>query len=576
MSFTIHGIGVSGGIAIGHAHLLTHAGLEVPRYEVPAHQAAEESARFDAAVKQVRTEFDELRTSIPATAPPEISAFINLHQMILNDSTLSVAPRGIIETEKCNAEWALKLQTDALVARFDEVVDGYLRERKADIIQVAERVMKALSGQPGYVPPPLQADSERNLILVAHDLSPADVVQFKQHRFASFITDLGGTTSHTAVVARSLAIPSIVALHRAWQMIREHELVIVDGTQGVVIVDPDEQVLAEYQRLQQQFDLERQKLRRLKGRRAVTLDGVQVELQANIELPGDVIEARANGATGIGLFRSEFLFLNRDDLPDEDEQFEAYRKVAVDMDGMPVTIRTYDLGADKDHELKRVITNPALGLRAIRLCLTEPQRFITQLRAMLRASHYGKVNILIPMLATAAEIDQTLDLIRHARASLEEEGTPYDHDIKVGGMIEVPAAALAVGMFIRKLDFLSIGTNDLIQYTLAIDRTDDTVAHLYDPLHPAVLNLLAGVIRTADRAKVPVALCGEMAGDVSLTRLLLAFGLRVYSMHIAHLLDVKQVILKSKLSQLRPLAQKMLRASDPDKLHALLDELNSI
>jgi phosphotransferase system enzyme I (PtsI) len=377
-------------------------------------------------------------------------------------------------------------------------------------------------------------------------------------------------------VARSLAIPSIVALHRAWQMIREHELVIVDGTQGVVIVDPDEQVLAEYQQLQQQFDLERQKLRRLKGRRAVTLDGVEVELQANIELPGDVIQARANGATGIGLFRSEFLFLNRDDLPDEDEQFEAYRKVAVDMDGMPVTIRTYDLGADKDHELKRVITNPALGLRAIRLCLTEPQRFITQLRAMLRASHYGKVNILIPMLATAAEIDQTLELIRHARASLDEEETPYDHDIKVGGMIEVPAAALAVGMFIRKLDFISIGTNDLIQYTLAIDRTDDTVAHLYDPLHPAVLNLLAGVIRTADRAKVPVALCGEMAGDVSLTRLLLAFGLRIYSMHIAHLLDVKQVILKSKLSQLRPRAQKMLRASDPDKLHALLDELNSI
>ena len=576
MSFTIHGIGVSGGIAIGHAHLLTHAGLEVPRYEVPAHQAAEESARFDAAVKQVRAEFDELRENVPATAPPEIGAFINLHQMILNDSTLSVAPRRIIETEKCNAEWALKLQTDALVARFDEVVDGYLRERKADVIQVAERVMKALSGQPGYVPPPLQADSERNLILVAHDLSPADVVQFKQHRFASFITDLGGTTSHTAVVARSLAIPSIVALHRAWQMIREHELVIVDGTQGVVIVDPDEQVLAEYQQLQQRFDLERQKLRRLKGRRAVTLDGVEVELQANIELPGDVIQARANGATGIGLFRSEFLFLNRDDLPDEDEQFEAYRKVAVDMDGMPVTIRTYDLGADKDHELKRVITNPALGLRAIRLCLTEPQRFITQLRAMLRASHYGKINILIPMLATAAEIDQTLELIRHARASLDEEETPYDHDIKVGGMIEVPAAALAVGMFIRKLDFLSIGTNDLIQYTLAIDRTDDTVAHLYDPLHPAVLNLLAGVIRTADRARVPVALCGEMAGDVSLTRLLLAFGLRVYSMHIAHLLDVKQVILKSKLSQLRPLAQKMLRASDPDKLHALLDELNSI
>jgi phosphotransferase system enzyme I (PtsI) len=575
MSFTIHGIGVSGGVAIGQAHLMTHAGLEVPRYDVPPHQAAEESARFDAAIKQVRAEFEDLRASIPATAPAEISAFINLHQMILSDSTLSVAPRRIIETENCNAEWALKLQTDALLAQFDEMEDEYLRERRVDVIQVAERVMKALSGHPGYVPPPLQADSEHNRILVAHDLSPADVVQFKQHRFASFVTDLGGTTSHTAVVARSLAIPSIVALHRGRQMIRESELLIVDGTIGVVIVDPDEKVLAEYQLRQSQFDLERQKLRRFKGRRAVTLDGVPVELQANIELPADVVKAKDNGATGIGLFRSEFLFLNRTDLPDEDEQFEAYRKVAADMEDMPVTIRTYDLGAEKDNDQARVTTNPALGLRAIRLCLTEPERFVTQLRALLRASHYGKVNILIPMLATALEIDQTLELIRRARQSLDEEGTPYDRDIKVGGMIEVPAAALALGMFIRKLDFLSIGTNDLIQYTLAIDRTDDTVAHLYDPLHPAVLNLLAGIIRTADRAKVPVALCGEMAGDVALTRLLLAFGLRQYSMHIAHLLDVKQVILKSNFSQLKPLARKMLRVSDPDKLRAMLEKLNA-
>jgi phosphotransferase system enzyme I (PtsI) len=575
MSFTIHGIGVSGGIAIGHAHLMTHAGLEVPRYDVPPHGAAEESARFDAAIKQVRAEFEDLRASVPATAPAEISAFINLHQMILSDSTLSVAPRRIIETENCNAEWALKVQTDALLAQFDEMEDEYLRERRVDVIQVAERVMKALSGNPGYVPPPLTADAEHNRILVAHDLSPADVVQFKQHRFASFITDLGGTTSHTAVVARSLAIPSIVALHRGQQMIRESELLIVDGTQGVVIADPDEQVLAEYQRRQLQFDLERQKLRRLKDRRAVTLDGVPVELQANIELPADVAEARNNGATGIGLFRSEFLFLNRTDLPDEDEQFEAYRKVAADMEGMPVTIRTYDLGADKDHDLARVTTNPALGLRAIRLCLTEPQRFITQLRALLRASHYGKVNILIPMLATSVEIDQTLELIRRARQSLDEEGTPYDPDVKVGGMIEVPAAALALGIFIRKLDFLSIGTNDLIQYTLAIDRTDDAVAHLYDPLHPAVLNLIASIIKTADRAKVPVALCGEMAGDVALTRLLLAFGLRQYSMHIAHLLDVKQAILRSTLSQLKPLARKMLRTNDPEKLRAMLERLNA-
>jgi len=574
MSFTIHGIGVSGGIAIGQAQLMTHTGLEVQRYAVRPQEAPGESLRFDMAVERVRAEFEELRASVPATAPAEFGAFINLHLMILNDSTLSVVPRRIIETEHCNAEWALKVQTDALLAQFDEIEDAYLRERRSDVIQVAERVMKALSGKPGHVPPP-QAGSAQSLILVAHDLSPADVVQFKRHQFVSFITDLGGSTSHTAVVARNLAIPSIVALHRARQMIRENERIIVDGTQGVVIVDPDEQVLAEYQLRQHQFDIGRQKLKRLRDRRAVTLDGIAVELQANIELPADVAEARDNGATGIGLFRSEFLFLNRTDLPDEDEQFEAYRKVAVEMDGMPVTIRTYDLGGDKHDENERVTTNPALGLRAIRLCLTEPQRFITQLRALLRASHYGKINILVPMLASVSEIDQTLALIRRARQSLDDEGVPYDRGTKVGSMIEVPAAALALGIFIRKLDFLSIGTNDLIQYTLAVDRTDDTVAHLYDPLHPAVLNLIASIIRTADKARVPVALCGEMAGDTGLTRLLLAFGLRNYSMHTAHLPDVKQEILKSNFAQLRPLARKMLRATDPDKLRALLKKLNS-
>ena len=576
MSFAIHGIGVSGGIAIGHAHLVSHAKLEAAHYVVPRSQVPEESSRFDAAIRTVRAELEELRAGVPSTAPAEFAAFINLHLMILNDSMLSVAPRRVIETEQCNAEWALKVQMDELLAQFDEIEDGYLRERKADVIQVVERVMKTLSGQPGYLPPPPAADPDQNLILVARDLSPADVVQFKQHQFASFITDLGGTTSHTTVVARSLAIPSIVALHTARQLIRENELIIVDGTQGVVIIAPDGQVLAEYQLRQHQFDLERQKLKRLKNTRAATLDGVAVELHANIELPDDVTEARDNGATGIGLFRSEFLFLNRTDLPDEDEQFEAYRKVAVDMDGMPVTIRTYDLGADKPvNGPQRIVTTPALGLRAIRLCLTEPRRFVTQLRAMLRASHYGKINILIPMLATAAEADQTLALIREAKRSLDEERVPYDRGIKVGGMIEVPAAALAIGIFIRKLDFLSIGTNDLIQYTLAIDRTDDTVSHLYDPLHPAVLSLVAGIIKAADKAKVPVALCGEMAGDTTLTRLLLAFGLRQYSMHTAHLLDVKQIVLKSNFSQLKPLARKMLRTNDPGKLQALLARLNS-
>ncbi len=575
MSFTIHGIGVSSGIAIGHAHLISSATLEVGRYTVPPRQTAEESERFDAAIRTVRAELEGLHAGVPATAPAEFAAFINLHLMILNDSTLSVDPRKIIEDEQCNAEWALKVQMDALLAQFDTIENAYLRERKTDVIQVVQRVLKVLSGQPGHIPPP-PPDADHKPILVAHDLSPADVVQFKQHQFASFITDLGGTTSHTAVVARSLNIPSIVALHRARQLIRENELLIVDGAQGVVIVDPDQQVLAEYRLRQHQFDIERQKLKRLRGTRATTLDGVTVELHANIELPDDVAQAKENGATGIGLFRSEFLFLNRNDLPDEDEQFEAYRRATQEMNGMPVTIRTYDLGADKQtDETQRIATNPALGLRAIRLCLTEPQRFLIQLRAMLRASHYGKVNILIPMLTNASETDQALQLVARAKHSLDEEGIPYGRDVRVGGMIEVPAAALALGIFARKLDFLSVGTNDLIQYTLAIDRTDDTVAHLYDPLHPAVLTLLAHIFKTADRAGVPVALCGEMAGDVSLTRLLLGLGLREYSMHSAHLPNVKQCILKSNLETIKPLAQKMLRASDSRKLRVLLDRINA-
>jgi phosphotransferase system enzyme I (PtsI) len=575
VSFTIHGIGVSGGIAIGRAHLVLHAKLEAAHYVIPPGQVAEESSRFDAAVESVRAELQEVRASIPATAPAEFSAFLNLHLMILNDSMLSVTPRRIIAEEQCNAEWALKVQMDELLARFDEIDDAYLRERKADVIQVVERVMKALAGQPGYIPPPPNADGEGNLILVARDLSPADVVQFKRHHFASFLTDLGGVTSHTAVVARSLNIPSIVALHSARQLIHEDDLVIVDGTQGVVIVDPDPPALSEYQLRQHQFELERQKLRRLKNTRATTLDGVQVELHANIELPADVVEAKDNGATGIGLFRSEFLFLNRADLPDEDEQFEAYRKVAVDMDGLPVTIRTYDLGADKSSTNDHSTPNPALGLRAIRLCLTEPRRFLTQLRALLRASHFGRINILIPMLASSVELDQTLAMIAQAKKSLDDEGVPYERGAKVGGMIEVPAAALALNMFTRKLDFLSIGTNDLIQYTLAVDRTDDTVAHLYDPLHPAVLTLLSHIFKTADRAKVPVALCGEMAGDTALTRLLLALGLRQFSMHSAHLLDVKQQVLRSNLAGLKPFATRMLRTSDPDRLRELLVQMNS-
>jgi phosphotransferase system enzyme I (PtsI) len=402
------------------------------------------------------------------------------------------------------------------------------------------------------------------------------MILFKQHQYAGFVTDLGGVTSHTAIVARSLNIPAIVGLHHARSMIREAELVIVDGREGVLIVNPGPQVLEEYRRRQSEIEAERQKLKSLRTARSATMDGVAVELQANIELPQDVEEANDAGASGIGLFRSEFLFLNRDDLPSEDEQFEAYREVVDAMHGRPVTIRTLDLGADKSiNGADRGGPNPALGLRAIRFCLAEPQMFLTQLRAILRASRYGKIRLLIPMLAHAHEVEQTLSAVRQAKETLDDHKIAYDRHIQVGGMIEVPAAALSLKYFVRKLDFLSIGTNDLIQYTLAIDRTDDTVAHLYDPLHPAVLQLVAQTIRSAKRAKTPVAVCGEMAGDAAMTRLLLGFGLREFSMHPAQLLAIKQQVLRTRVREVEEPAARVYRAHDPAKARALLAKLNA-
>ena len=575
MSFVLHGVGVSSGIAIGHAYLASHAALEVAHHIVPEDQVSNEISRLDIAFNGVREELEALNASVVnGPAAPEYGAFLELHRMILDDPTLSTAAKTYIAQNQCNAEWAITQQMGVLMAQFEEIEDPYLRERKTDVIQVVERVLKILLGHPGYVPAPLKHDGDS--ILVAHDLSPADVIQYKQHRFTAFLTDLGGLTSHTAIVARSLNIPSIVALHHARGLIRDNDVLIVDGAQGVVIVGPDEHVLTEYRLRQNELELEKQKLRRIKTTPATTLDGTAVELQANIELPQDVEQVKENGATGVGLFRSEFLFLNRDSLPGEDEQFEAYRTVARKMRGMPVTIRTFDLGADKNLDnAKRVAANPALGLRAIRLSLAEPQMFNTQLRAILRASRYGQIRILVPMLSSVSEIAQTLHLLENAKQSLRMEKIPFDEKIQIGGMIEIPAAALCLDVFMRKLDFLSIGTNDLIQYTLAIDRADDSVAHLYDSLHPAVLRLVAHIIRTANRTGIPVAICGEIAGDIVFTRLLLGFGLRTFSMHPAQLLTVKREVLRSNLPDIIPLAQKILKADDPERIHGLLTKLNS-
>ena len=574
MSFTLHGAGVGGGIAIGQVHLISSARLEVAHYAIAPEHLELEVMRFSAAVDQVRADLQELRRSVPADAPAELGAFLSLHLMILDDATLSHVPRALIRSLRCNAEWALVQQMDYLVGQFAKIEDPYLRERKADVVQVVERVLKAMQGQPGRAG--AAPAREQSLIVVAHDLSPADMILFKQHQYAGFVTDLGGVTSHTAIVARSLNIPAIVGAHTARQMVREGELVIVDGVHGVLIVDPDELVLKEYKLRQRQIEMERHKLKRIRSTPTTTRDGTAVDLHANIELPQDIEQVRESGAVGVGLFRSEFLFLNRDDLPGEDEQFEAYRQVAQAMRGMPVTIRTLDLGADKTvNSSARSGPNPAMGLRAIRLCLAEPQMFLTQLRAILRASNYGKIRLLIPMLAHAHEIDQALTMIAQAKQFLDEQNLPYDRGIEVGGMIEVPAAALSLGVFVRKLDFLSIGTNDLIQYTLAIDRTDDSVSHLYNPLHPAVLHLIANTIKTGSRMKLPVAVCGEMAGDVALTRLLLGFGLRQFSMHPANLLAIKQQVLKSELGDLARLAKGVLRADDPEKAKRLLEKLNA-
>jgi phosphotransferase system enzyme I (PtsI) len=579
MTFSLHGQAVSGGIAIGRAHLVSHAVLEVAQYQLRERDVAGELIRFDKAVTTAGAELNALRTeaSVPG-APAELSAFVDVHSMILADPALTDGVRELIRERRCNAAWAMVQQMQLVVDQFDEFEDAYLRERKQDIVQVVERVLRVLQGKPRKLARRKTIGADADLIVVANDLSPADTIQFKSLKIGGFVTDLGGTTSHTAIVARSLAIPAVVGMLHARPLIQDDDLLIVDGTRGVLIVDPDSGVLEEYRLRKTELELERSKLKRLVTSRSRTLDGEDVELHANIELPQDADAAKDVGADGVGLFRTEFLFMNRDELPDEDEQFEAYRSVVKTLAGKPVTIRTLDIGADKEARAlrnragNRSAPNPALGLRAIRFCLVEPQLFLVQLRAILRASHYGTIRLLIPMLAQAQEIEQTLALIELAKMQLREARQKFS-TVEVGGMIEIPAAALSLGPFLRRLNFLSIGTNDLIQYTLGIDRTDGSVAHLYDPLHPAVLKLISQTIQSAQRVGMPVAVCGEMAGDPKLTRLLLGMGLRQFSMHPSQLLEVKQQVMMADATQLAVRVARLLKLDEPDKISEQLGKL---
>jgi phosphoenolpyruvate-protein phosphotransferase (PTS system enzyme I) len=571
----IHGVGVSDGVCIGRAFVLRRELPDIPEYAIAKHAVDAEVARFDGAVDAARQQLQSIRTHIPATAPVEATSFIDTHLLILADKMISDAPKEIIRHEHRNAESALKRRADELSAMFEKMDDAYLRNKKIDVNQVVERILRNLLMQ--------NLDEHEHVaageIVVAHDLTPADTVVLKHRHIKAFVTDMGSPISHTAILARSLGIPAVVSAHSATRYIRHGEDVIVDGKRGMLIVSPDERVLAEYRRLKQRIQEKRLALELLRRAPAVTADGVRIQLLANIELPADVKAAIQAGAGGIGLYRTEFLYMNRVGPPGEEEQFRAYMKVVKAMPHKPVTIRTLDLGADKQVDGGRgdapASANPALGLRAVRLCLHDTSLFRPQLRAILRASAFGKVRMMIPMLSSQDEMFRVLDLIDETKRELRREKQKYNPRIPIGGMIEVPAAAVSADLFAPYLDFFSIGTNDLIQYTLAIDRVDDAVNYLYDPLHPAVLRLISRTIEAARSARIPVAMCGEMAGDPRYTRMLLGMGLTEFSMHPATLLGVKKVVRDSRQRPLARRARAVLRTSDAREVRAMVEALGS-
>jgi phosphotransferase system enzyme I (PtsI) len=579
MSIVLHGFTAGKGIAIGRAHLILRGMTEVPQYNIIADELAAETTRFDNAIKASRRQLEQLRSAIPENAPTELGAFISLHLMLLTDATLSREPADIIQEQKINAEWALKLQTDKLSQQFDEIDDAYLRERKQDMLQVVERIHNNLVGQSNELN--LETNLLEDTVLIAHDLSPADTVHFKEQRIAGFVTDAGGPTSHTAILGRSLDIPSVIGLRNARDLISENEWVIVDGINGVLIINPDDTVLAEYRRHMREYKNRKRALNKLKKTAATTEDGLNIELLANIESTEDIKQLHSAGADGVGLFRSEYLYLNRDTLPTEDEQYEVYSTLIKKLKGKQLTIRTVDLGVDKNprwfgqNATPNGSLNPALGLTGIRLCLAEPVMFRTQMRAILRAAAHGKVNMMWPMVASLTELKQCIVHFETAKRQLAERGEEYG-EVSLGCMIEIPSAALTVGSLLKLVDFISIGTNDLIQYTLSVDRGDDSVSHLYQPGHPAVLKLLQHIIRTANRMGKSVSVCGEMAGDSTYTRLLLGMGLRRFSMNPSNLLTIKDIVLRSHTGRLEEESARLMRNEDPEKTDKLLKDLNKM
>jgi phosphotransferase system enzyme I (PtsI) len=577
--FTLHGVSASKGVAIGKVHIVERGLLDVSEQSIKPSRVKNEVARFRRAIKSARDELKAVKTKIPPDTATDISAFIDTHLLMMEDSALTKAPVKYIQNKHCNAEWALKIQRDALVSVFEAMDDPYLRTRKDDIDHVVNRIQRILLKRNK----PSRGRNEQSFsgrIVFADDLTPADTVLMQHQGVEAFLTEFGGPNSHTAILARSLRIPAVVGLHNARVYLRDEETVIIDGRDGVVIADPDPTTIRHYEKRRR--EMERQLIARKKLRNApvVTTDGEPIMLQANVELPSDMDAAYQVGAAGIGLYRTEYLFMNRDEPPEEEEQYEACLKIANALRGAPVTIRTLDLGADKQVDGSRPgapgSSNPALGLRAVRLCLKEQGLFRPQLRAILRASARHPVRMMIPMLSNIQELAQVTQIISECQRELKSEGLDFDPEMPVGAMIEVPAAAVCADLFARRLDFLSIGTNDLIQYTIAIDRIDDEVSYLYDPLHPAVLRLIQMTIDAGKTAQIPVAMCGEMAGDARYTRLLLGMGLKEFSVHPNALLEVKQAINETHIARTRKLAQRMMRAVRSSTRESLMSEINRL
>ena len=552
MTLALSGHVVEGGIAVGHTHIVRHNELEIGEYRIQPEQVEAEVERLNHALDMARDHLRGLASTVRAKAGPAAEEVINTHIAMLEDASVAGATARHIQRKLCNAEWALQLQLEALLTQFRAIDDAYIRSREDDAMQVVRMVQQQLSADPAARPLSEVPDRLGQTLVIASELTPGELAVLHDRGVAGVVTEHGSPYSHTAILARSLGVPTVVGVHHAQALVKEGERLILDGHYGIVFADPEESILEHYLAKQAQSRSFRKALDAIRDRPAVSLDGCRVTLMANAERSEDIEAALRDGAEGVGLFRSEFLFLQGVP-PDEESQFRQYSEALKAAGGKPLTIRTLDLGADKgadllDFESLRSHPNPALGLRAVRLCLREVDIFKAQLRAILRTSALGPVRCLIPMLTSSREVQAVRSLLDETCAELRLAGVDFDPDMPLGGMIEVPAAALAMESVCAGLDFVSVGTNDLVQYALAADRVDETVAHLYDPQHPGVIHLLSHVFHAAQRMNLPLAVCGELAGDRRYTRILLALGLREFSMQPRYLLEVKKVIMETDVA----------------------------